>query len=278
MPNDEQAEYWDGAGGEHWVAEGDRYAAMTAPVAHRLFAAARLQAGHAVLDVGCGMGQTTLTAAEHVGPDGLAMGIDLSGPMLAVARERAQEAGFDIHFEQADAQVHPLESQAFDVAISRFGVMFFDDPVAAFSNLASALRPGGRLVFACWRDLLSNEWLAVPVMAALQHVPMPELGESGAPGPFSLADPDRVREILESAGFDAISLDPVELPLRVGRDAADFVEFARHSDMGETLMKDVDEGVQAAAWAAVAEATQPYETDNGLMLGGSFWLAQAARS
>ncbi|HLG01741.1 MAG TPA: methyltransferase domain-containing protein, partial [Acidimicrobiia bacterium] len=189
MPNDEQAEYWDGPGGEHWVAEAYRYSRMTGPLGEVLVEAADPQPGERVLDVGCGMGATTLAAAERVLPGGSALGVDLSGPMLAVARERANRGGLThVAFEQADAQVRPFDPGSFDLAISRFGVMFFDDPNAAFANLGRALRSGGRLEFVCWQGLFDNEWLAVPVAAALQHVPVPEMGEPGAPGPFSLAD------------------------------------------------------------------------------------------
>lgn len=278
MSNQEQAEYWDGPGGEHWIAEADRYTRMTAPVIEHLMGAARLQPGERVLDIGCGMGPTTFAAAERVGPEGSVVGVDLSGPMLAAARKQAEAAGLDhVRFEQADAQEYRFEPGASDVAISRFGVMFFEDPAAAFSNLASALRPGGRLAFSCWRDLFSNQWLAVPVTAALQHVPVPELGGPGSPGPFSLADADRVREILISAGFEGVTLDAVDLPLRVGSDAADFVEFGQHSDMGDVLMEGVDEPTRAKAWAAVAEAVKPYEREEGLLLDGSLWLVQAAK-
>ena len=158
-----------------------------------------LQPGEHVLDVGCGAGALSLAAADLVGDAGSVTGVDMSAPLLTVARQRPG-AGV-VALLQADAQTHDFGDSRVDAIVSRFGVMFFDDPAAAFLNLAGALRPGGRIVFACWRDLIENEWIMVPAVAALEHVPMPELGEEGGPGTYSLADPDRVRAVLVGAGL-----------------------------------------------------------------------------
>src|SRR5688500_5072726 len=197
MPNVEQAEYWDGPGGEHWAADAERYDEINRRFGERIVSAVEARPGERVLDVGCGNGVLSLALARQVMPDGSVLGLDLSGPMLGEARRRAEAAGLDnVSFEQGDAQVAALPEASFNAAVSRFGVMFFEDPVAAFANIGRALRPDGRLVFACWQELLRNEWLVVPSAAALAFVPMPELGEPGRPGPFSLADPERVRSVL----------------------------------------------------------------------------------
>ncbi|MBI2168154.1 MAG: methyltransferase domain-containing protein [Actinobacteria bacterium] len=278
MPNEDQAKYWQGKGGEHWVSERDRYARMVAGFGDAVVEAASLSPGDRVLDVGCGMGPTTFAAADRVGPSGEVVGVDLSGPMLGVARERAEEAGLaHVRFEQADAQVHSFEPDTFDAAISRFGVMFFDDPKAAFANIAAALRRGGRLAFVCWQPLFENEWIMVPVAAALEHVPLPEMGEPGAPGPFAFAEQGRVEDILGSAGFKNISLEPLELPMRVGSDADDFVAFAKTSDFADTLMEGVDDATAAAAWASVREALGSYAGPDGVVLSGKTWLVTAIR-
>ena len=153
MPNSDQSRSWNGPTGEHWAAEAERYDAMLAPFVGPIVAAAAPQPGEAVLDVGCGNGALALAFAEQVAPGGRVTGVDLSEPMLAEARRRADAAGRgDVTFVRADAQTAALPGP-FDVVVSRFGVMFFDDPTAAFTNLAASLRPGGRIVFVCWQDL-----------------------------------------------------------------------------------------------------------------------------
>ena len=184
------AEFWNGRPGGVWVTEAERFDAMLAPFGHRLLRAAALKPGDGVLDVGCGNGAVSCEADQLVRPGGGVTGLDLSAPMLAVARQRAEEQGMDVAFLQGDAQTAPFDEQ-FDVVVSRFGVMFFDDPVAAFANLAKGTRPGGRLCFVCWQEMLANEWIAVPAMAVVAHVGIPELPEPGVPGPFALADAAR---------------------------------------------------------------------------------------
>src|SRR5688500_18805533 len=186
MSNAEQVEYWDGAGGEHWAADAERYDEINRRFGDRLVDALALSPGERVLDVGCGNGALALAIAPRVAPEGSVLGLDPAGPMRATARQRAAGAGLtNVAFEQGDAQVAPLAGAAGAAAASRCGVMFFDDPVAAFANIGRALRPGGRLVFACWQEVLRNEWIVVPSGAALAFVPMPDLGEPGGPGPFA---------------------------------------------------------------------------------------------
>lgn len=198
--------------------------------------------------------------------------------MLEEARQRAHAAGLtNAIFEHGDAQTHRLEEASFDAMVSRFGVMFFDDPVAAFANIARSLRRGGRIVITCWQDLLANEWLMVPAGAALAHVPMPDLGEGGQPGPFSLADPDRVRSILSRAGFTNVNVDDLRCRMRMGSTVEDTVSFMQRTDMAAALMADVTEEVAAAPWAAVREALVPYAGPDVVVLRGAAWLVTAIR-
>jgi SAM-dependent methyltransferase len=275
--NAEQARLWDGDEGSHWVAHQTRYDAIMGTFTERLLAAAALADGDRVLDLGCGCGQTTRLAARRT-PSGLALGIDLSTAMLDRARAQAHEEGItNAHYDRGDAQIYPFAPETFDVAISRFGVMFFDDPVVAFTNIRKAVRAGGWITFLTWRDLVRNEWITVPATAALAHVPFPELDAPDAPGPFSLADPDRITRILERAGYDEITTTPIEAPMPLGRDADDVVSFIAGTDIARTLLDQVDPPTAAKALDAVRDALRPHEGPDGIALGGAAWLVAARR-
>ena len=209
------AQYWNGRPASVWVAEAERLDSMLAPFGRRLLAAAALQPGERVLDVGCGNGAVSLEAARAVGSGGRVTGLDLSAPMLGLARRRAEDQGVDVDFVQGDAQTTSFD-RPFDVVVSRFGVMFFDDPEAAFANLATAVRPGGRMLFVCWQEMFANEWVAVPASAMVAHVGLPELPEPGAPGPFSLADADRTKSLLDSAGWSEVTVEERKEKRRMG--------------------------------------------------------------
>jgi len=276
--NTAQSEYWDGDAGRHWVAEAERYDTLNRRFGELVVEAFAPKEGEHVLDVGCGNGAVALEVARRVGSGGSVLGLDLSGPMLATARQRAAGAGLThARFEQGDAQVHPLGEAFFDGVTSRFGVMFFNDPVAAFANLARATRPGGRLAFACWQDLAANEWLMVPAGAALQHVPFPDLGEPGAPGPFSLADPARVHEVLETAGWAGVELADAHEPMRMGSSVEDVITFLKGTDMAATLIADAPPDVAEAAWAAVREVLADRLGADGVVLSGKVWIVSAHR-
>ena len=200
--NQAQHNTWNGDSGHRWAADADRRDAVLAPVADALLAATHIQSGESILDLGCGCGATTITAASQAEPGGTAHGIDLSEPMLTVARQRARDAGLTtITFTQADAQTHRLDGAAYDAVISRFGTMFFDDPDAAFTNIGRAVRHGGRLVIATWQPLGRNDWLTVPGTALLRYGTLPD-SQPGAPGMFAQADPDLLRSTLTRDRLD----------------------------------------------------------------------------
>lgn len=274
MANAEQISNWDGPAGEHWVREQDRFDRMLAPYTDVLLGAAALAPGERVLDVGCGTGALAVAAAAT---GAQVTGLDVSAPMLAAAERRAAAAGVEVEWVQGDAQVHPFPAGTYDAVVSRFGVMFFDDPAAAFANLAGAMRPGGRLAVTCWQDVLRNGWITVPVSAALAHVPMPQVGAPGAPGPFAFADPDRVRGLLAAAGLADVTVEERCADLRMGATVDDVVDFFERTEIGRDVIGRAEPPRAAAAWVAVRAALDERMTPDGVVLGGAAWLVRARR-
>jgi SAM-dependent methyltransferase len=278
IANTVQAEQWDsGEDGAYWVANQERFDRMLEPFAVMILRVASLRPGGSVLDVGCGCGATTLAAARLVAP-GQAAGIDLSGPMLARARSRATTAGLaNSVFWQGDAQVHALGPATFDTVISRFGTMFFNDPVAAFTNLRSATRPAGRLVLVCWQPLAANQWLLVPQEALAEHVPAPAADPGDGPGMFAFADPDRLRQILAAAGWEDVEITPEHASILVGGGGSvdEAVEFVRGGSMGRSMLAEADAGTVGHAVESLRAALASHADGDGVRLGAAVWLAQA---
>lgn len=272
--NAEQARAWDGDQGTYWARHADRFDEIAAPYHGRLLEAATIAPNEVVLDVGCGTGQLTRDTAR-LASSGSVLGVDLSSPMLALARARAAEEKLtNVSFEQADAQVHPFPDGGFDLVISRLGVMFFGDPVAGFSNLARSLRPGGRMALLAWQRLDRNQWVSElrAVMAAGRELPTPP---PDAPGPFALSDPDRVRGLLTEAGLQDISLESVEEPVTFGRDAEHACEFV--AGMWSSLLDDLDDSTRARALDELRALMAEYVTEDGVRFGAAGWLIRARR-
>lgn len=276
----EQAEYWDGEAGKKWADERERLDALLAPLGRAAIDRLAPVPGEAVVDLGCGVGATSLELGRRVTARGQVLGIDLSRPQLAVARQSARAAELDhVRFEHADAAGYDFGDAAYDAAFSRFGVMFFADPVAGFAHVRAALRPGGRLAFVCWQGLDRNEWASLPLMAAFAHVPRPAPPAPGAPGPFSLADDARVRDLLAAAGFRAISVDAHSEPIRIGADAADAADWMTRMGPASRLLADVDADTRAAVKASLertlADRQSAPQSDQGIVLGTSTWIVHA---
>lgn len=271
--NQTQQDAWNGESGHRWVADADRRDAVLAPVAETLLAAARLSAGEDLLDVGCGCGITTLAAAATVAP-GTSTGLDLSEPMLDFARQRAQDD--PVTFLQADAQTHRFARDAYDVIISRFGTMFFDDAVAAFANLAAATRPTGRLCLATWQPLAANDWLLIPGAALLRYGSLPDTG-GPAPGMFAQSDPVAVTEVLKAAGWRDVSVDAVTVSLRLGADAADATGYLADTGIARAVLDTIDPAERNEAIAAVTLALEAHANANGVRLDAGINLIRASR-
>lgn len=278
--NAQQITYWNEVSGPKWVALSDLIDAQIAPLGREAIDRAAPSPGERVLDVGCGCGQTTVDLARRVGPSGEVVGVDVSRPMLADAERRAAAAPeAPVRFLPADAQTHPFDPGAFDLVFSRFGVMFFEDPAAAFANLARALRPGGRIVFACWQALDRNAWMRVPVAVAARHLSLPAPGDPHAPGPFAFADAERLRGLVTAAGLADVVAEPLERDLVVGAglEMEAIVDFLLQMGPTGAALRDASDELVATVRASLHEAMAPYHRGDGLVMGAAAWLVSARR-
>jgi SAM-dependent methyltransferase len=277
--NAEQRAYWNEQAGPIWVAMQERMDAQIGAHGARALAVLNAQPGERVIDVGCGCGDTALAIARAAGPRGRVLGVDISAPMLARARERAAAAGLaQASFVLADAQTHALPAGAFDALFSRFGVMFFETPGAAFANLARALRPGGRAVFACWQPVAANPWVAVPMAALAGVLTLPPPPPPGAPGPFAFGDPAHVRSILSEAGLDEIAFRSEQLPM--GYDGVDdAAAFLTEMGPASRAIREAGGGepLREKAQAAIRDAIAPYAQGGRVELPSAIWVVSAKK-
>jgi SAM-dependent methyltransferase len=282
MANEAQRENWNGESGRNWVERQDQFDASNATWADLLLETAAPAPGERVLDVGCGCGATTLAAARATGPGGQAVGADLSAPMLGVARARAERAGLaNARFAVADAQTDDLAALdgggPYDLAISRFGVMFFDGPVAAFANIGRAVRPGGRLAMTVWAAG-DQEWLKVPLGAAAPVLGVTP-GDDAAPPMQSLGDADHVTGLLQRAGWGDVATALHDRPMVVGgaRTVEDAASFLAGTGPGRALFADAEPSRAGAAMAAIRDVLAPRLTPEGVILRGAVLAVTARR-
>jgi SAM-dependent methyltransferase len=276
--NAAQIAYWNDQAAVTWTAFQERIDAVFAPLTATALEAADPLPGESVIDVGCGCGATVLELARRVGPSGRVMGLDVSGPMAGRARERIAAAELkNAEVVVADAATRDLSGTDANLLFSRFGVMFFVDPTAAFANLRSAMRPTGRLMFACWRPLEDNSWFTLPLEAARGLLPPQSPLEPDAPGPFAFADPERVGGILAAAGWRHATAIRHDTPMRLAGPGQleEATEFATRVGPLSRMLSEVDPETRSRARAAVAQALQAIEGPNGFTLRGSIWLVVA---
>jgi SAM-dependent methyltransferase len=276
--NQDQHARWNGSDGEFWVHEHERLDRTLAPILEALLAFAAPVPGSAVMDIGCGCGATTLELARQVGPEGRVIAIDISEPMLARAKERL--SGYpNTTFLPRDAGAVPVDDLRAGLAISRFGVMFFGDPVSAFANLRTGLAPGGRLRFACWRAIQENPWMQIPLHAAYEHVPRLPKPAPEEPGPFSFADKDRVSRILTAAGFSAPSFTPLDVPidLAAGGGLEDAVRYSCQTGPARRALEGQAEEIRSRAMDSIRRVLAPHASTEGVILSAAAWLVAAER-
>ena len=275
-PNADQIEYWNQVSGARWVAVNERLDALLSPLGTRAMDRAAPIAGERAIDVGCGCGQTSLQLAERVGASGSVVGIDLSAPMLARAAERAAQTGRDrITFVQADAQTQRFDPAA-DLVFSRFGVMFFDDPPAAFANLRAALVAEGRLAFVCWQELARNPWMGEPLAVVARHVELPPRPEPGTPGPFAFADASRVQAILAEAGFEGVEIEDVRQALSLGADPEAALDvLARGVGPVAGALAEATPDAREAVVRDLRELLAGRSTADGVVFEAAVWVVRA---
>jgi SAM-dependent methyltransferase len=272
--NQAQIEFWNGPAAQRWVTEQDRLDRAFSPIDELGLAGAAVREGERVIDLGCGCGASTLQLAERVGPNGGVFGVDISARMLARARERARTFPW-VAFAEGDAAAYRFAGDA-DLVYSRFGSMFFADPVAAFANLRAALRPGGRICLVCWRSTEDNPWYFVPLRAAETVVaPLPAV-TPGAPGPFAFAASERLRDALVRAGFTTVELERRDTPICVSTTGlAEAVEYAVNAGPVARMILEADADTVARVRTAVGAALAERVRGERVELPASVWVATA---
>jgi SAM-dependent methyltransferase len=277
--NADQIAYWNGPGGQRWADRQQAQDILLKPIADALIDRAKPKAGERIIDVGCGSGATSIAFAQEVGSSGHVFGVDVSGPMLARARASAPK-DLPVDFVLADATVYPFDPASFDLLASRFGVMFFAEPSRSFANMRKALRPSGRLAFACWREPRENPFFMAPLQAVYKHVPkLPQQGPED-PGPFSFASEARVHRILGEAGFTGIAMEPHDLALDVavgrGLDAA--VQGALEIGPASRALEGHPADVRVAAMNSIRETLATFAKGETVPLPASIWIVTARAS
>ncbi|MGJ4931387.1 class I SAM-dependent methyltransferase [Bradyrhizobium sp. HKCCYLS2038] len=274
--NADQIAYWNGPGGQRWAERQEAQDVLLAPVSRILLERIAAKPGERVLDIGCGCGGLAIALAQQVAPNGSVLGADISAPMLDRARA-VTPAGLAAEFVLADATVHPFVPASFEVMVSRFGVMFFADPVTSFANIRRALKPGGRVVFGCWREPKANPWMIAPLQAVYRHVPkLPEMAPED-PGPFAFASEARVRRILSEAGFSDVALEAHALSLDIARGQGLDVAVQSAFEIGPAsrALEGHPADTREAARQSVRELLAQYQAGDSVTLSGSIWLVTA---
>jgi SAM-dependent methyltransferase len=280
VPNTEMAKFWNGEGGQKWVGREDRLEASLQPFGQCAIDALMISGDERGLDIGFGCGETTIQLAAELGPGGHVHGLDISTTMVEAAQNRAGRSSVEnISFECADAQTSALPTDRYDFVFSRFGVMFFDDPVMAFKNIFQSLKPGGRLVFMCWAGRDENAWVRLPLAVVENYIAVPAVPPPGTPGPFSLSDGARVKGILSEAGFSDIAVAPFQTPFVLGVDVDEAVSYLMELSPtgGAIRLADPDENIRARIADELATLLESHNSEAGITMDASGLLVTARK-
>lgn len=275
-----QIEFWNGEHGRSWARYADIVDIMFAEITDAILDAASVGIGDRVLDLGCGSGGTTLAAAERVTAIGSVTAIDISAPMIEHARARAARAdAHNLTFVMGDASSYPFVEDSFDAVVSRLGSMFFEDPEGTFQRIAPAIKPGGRIALGVWRGPRENLWAMAPVSAARDFIAMPPRPGPEDPGPFSFADPDRVRTVLTAAGLKEIDFTPLDYRIPLGRSLEEALNFTMEMGPLSAPLAAVTGDNRIKAIAAISGVLKDNQDDDGVVrLAGACWIVTALAS
>lgn len=271
--HDEQTALWNGHAGRAWVEAQELLDQMLKPFEDLLIEAIPTGAADRVLDVGCGTGSTTLAMARRLGAEGRCAGIDISEPMITAARQRAERAGSRASFTRADVQTHAFEPAGFDTVISRFGVMFFDDPILAFANLRRAVKDDARLRFVAWRGPAENPFMTTAERAAAPLLPKLPARRLDGPGQFAFADPGRVQRILQESGWGGIDVRPVDVECSLPE--KELVRYLTRLGPVGLALQEVDDRTRTQVIGTVRAAFEPYVHGKEVRFAAACWVVEA---
>jgi SAM-dependent methyltransferase len=277
-----QSEYWNGNAGKKWASLANNQDTLLGKLGEVTMDSAGLSPGQTVLDIGCGSGGSTFEISRRIGADGTVWGVDISKPMLDIATARLTSHGIgNVKFSEADVTTFDFTDHFFDVAFSRFGVMFFEDPVASFSSIANSLKSKGVLAFCCWRSLSKNEWFELPLNVGLKYCdrsdPMDAAGPSYAPGPMAFKDQDRIDKILNESGFSNISIEDYKSTLVVG--PTPIIAANNLMDVGPLyrLIQNSDDNIKALVKTELKQQLTHHVTPKGVELNSNVWIVTASK-
>jgi SAM-dependent methyltransferase len=272
--NADQIAFWNGASGRKWAEDQAKLDAMMAPLAEAALAVANARPGESVVDIGCGTGATAVALSDAVGPEGRVLGVDVSQPMLAVARARG-EGRANLSFAEADAAAHPFTPASADLVFSKFGVMFFTDPEAAFRNIRKAAKPGGRLAFICWRGADVNPFFDVPGKVAAKYAPPGPPADPYAPGPTAFADDERTAGILSRAGFAHPLFAEFEADWVIGQTPEAAAKEGLTLGPAARIMREASDAARAAFVEDLTGIYRDLMTPQGVTFKARCWVVTA---